>query len=45
MTSSSSALNHLGITHTRNGINAIIRIGNPIAAIICEMATVAATVG
>jgi hypothetical protein len=42
-TSSSAALNHLGSSQTRSGMSAVMSTGKPIAAMVCEMATVAAT--
>jgi hypothetical protein len=42
-TLSSCCVNHLGIRNVRSGISAIIKTGKPIAAMVCEMATVHAT--
>ena len=40
---SSRFVNHFGIRNVLRGIRAIINTGNPIAAIVCDIAIVAAT--
>jgi hypothetical protein len=42
-TPSSCSENHLGMQKVRKGIRAIMSTGKPIAAMVCEMATVQAT--